>query len=363
MRKAAAVQHLRHIASLGLGGRIAVPEMLDTLGHVVPGVFNSFFWITPHGDLVDAYAPSVLLSAFEALVVNYDKLRSAGEPTFDRIISVGPDVGAAGVLHARHDYSGSVISNEVWRPYGIGLGLDLILREGGEAKAILFVNRDVRRSRFTPQEGQALLALREHFLHALSGADTADYEVEDREADVGVMVVSLAGEILSFSGSALQLMFEFLDLPYGPANFSLDRVRELPPVLRHLLLRLQRVRQGQAGRPALLERRTRRGLYCAKAFPLTTAAAEDDDRATLVLARRLPRELGLLRRVAAMELSPRERQLAFHIGLGRGPDAAARAIGVSSATGRGYLKSIYQRLDVQGRAGLVAELQAGRGRA
>ncbi|WP_419807813.1 response regulator transcription factor [Sphingomonas sp.] len=347
MRASAAVKHIQHVASLGLDSQIAIPEMLRVVDAVVPGAFNSFFWVDDAGGLTNAYTPVVIMSALEVFSIGYDRL-PAGEPTFDRILSERREIGGAQRLHGAHDFSRSVLVNEVWRPYGIGCGLDLVLRDRGRPLGLLFVNREAKHSRFTAAEARALAALAPHFTHALTAHPKPPSSTPGQgEERSGVVVAHADGSIASFSADAPVLMFELNDRQPWPGVRPLDAPVSVPPPLLELLRRLARIRTGAPSAPATIDRRTRRGLFRARAYPQAGG-----DLCVFTLTQQLPAEIRMVRHLAGLDLSPRERQVAYHLGMGSDADGGAQALGVSIATWRSYVKRIYERLEIGSRVEL-----------
>lgn len=318
MRTANALRHIEHIASLALAPHIAIPEMLRALHGVVPGARTGFFWVGATGEVLDAYAP---LSAPDAV-------RRCGTAL------------ATGSALLRCDPDG---------------GFQLTVSVRGQRRAILTLQRATRSTPFTERERRMLVALAPCFGRALDSLPRARGELDDVADRVGVIVAGANGRLLSADAQARQLLIEMLDQPLTPAAWAGIEQDRLPPFLGDFL----RAQSGATGPvPAALERTSRWGVYRARAFaqlPSGSAPAGPPTHA-VILSRHLPRTVRMMRAVERFDLSPRERQAAFQLGIGSDAAGAAAALGVSIATWRSYVKRVYQRLGVNDRVGLIHRL-------
>lgn len=170
MRSSAAVQHIRHIASLGLPAQIAIPEMVESLQDVAPSRTNAFFWLDRDFLPSDYYQRDINLEAIEAFLFDAPRLARTDEPSIDKLARSPIEFGACTALPALPNWDKSVMKNEVFARLGIGNCLDFSIREHGRTRALLTVNREPGSAAFTKVEIAAIIGLRGHFLHAMCAA-------------------------------------------------------------------------------------------------------------------------------------------------------------------------------------------------
>lgn len=81
MLPSAVLQHIQHIASLGLPDGVAIPEILDTIREAVPAAYGTFYWTDAVGNTRDLYAPPAVLEEMARQNVYFLYLnRHVGDP-------------------------------------------------------------------------------------------------------------------------------------------------------------------------------------------------------------------------------------------------------------------------------------------
>lgn len=302
MRVSGALRHIEHIATLRLAPHVAVPEMLRALDGLVPGARSGFFWVDGGGAVLDAWLPGV-------------------DP-----VPRGPEGGGTGAL-LRCDREG---------------GVELNVRVGDRLCAVLAV----RRPQLGERDRRLLRAVAPAFSRALAAVPRPAGAIDDVPDRTGVLIADAEGRLISAGPGALRLLAEMDGRPLvtdAPDPAPGDR---LPPFAADL------VRAAARASVATLQKLSRWGAYRAQAF----AQGGPGAAVAVVIAKHLPGAVRLVRRLEALDLSPRERQVAFQLGLGVDAAEGARALGVSAATWRSYVKRVYQRLEVSDRVELFARL-------
>lgn len=184
----------------------------------------------------------------------------------------------------------------------------------------------------------------------MSAPATDAARADDTKERSGAIVADTSGAILSTSGDAVPLMLKLTGRAFSPDMRPEATSMRLPAPLAELARRHVCLRRGAGGGPAVIERSNRWGTFRARAYSQRAqGGGSDPETLVIVLSHHLPRTVRLARQLAAFDLSPRERQVAFHIGLGDDADAGVAKLGVTISTWRSYVKRIYQRLDIRSR--------------
>lgn len=356
MRQGAVIHHLRHIACLGLGDRLAIPLMIESLDRILPSSFINFMWLDEHEQPADMYLPTDVPAPLDIYLSPSDAFDVDSEPTVSNVLAMGRTVGGNESWNHRPGFHRSVLYNEICRPHRIGAGLDLVMRTNGRARGILFVNREPQAgSAFRAGERHLLASLESYFLHAMKASDW-DGRVDSEPEDFGLMTVDAVGTVLFASPTVPRLLRQF-----DPA---LDWRRpqampeDIPLEILMLVRRLIAAERHRAGAPPSLTRRTAWGTIEIRVYPqadLAGAEGRGGGRAFgVVIERRIPRDVPILRKLRALDLSPRQREIAYELAIGRQATDIRARLGLTLSTWRDYLKRIYERTEVHS----AAEFQA-----
>lgn len=356
MRPSAILQHIQHIASLGLADAVAVPEMLTALQLAVPASFASFYWIDRTGTIERVFAAPEVRAEMARFEVDLPTLDPRYEPTMHRILEMGRMMDNTVALMRTFDSSRSVMVNELMPAMRLAVGVDLVMRRDGQPRAVLYLNREWDAPSFSPVERRLLAAASPYLTHALGpGRGDAGQSIDSRVEREAVLTVDREGAIVSGAGD--------VDVLAELTGHSRARHRgtglpdRLPLGLMPLLDRLRESANGRIVPPARLTLTGLHGEYRARAYPSETAGEAGFASAVVIVSHHLPREVMLLRRVLALPLTPAERRAAFLVGEGVATGAIATQLGISAQTLRGYLKSIYARTGANGRDALAALLR------
>ena len=308
MRVSGALRHIEHIATLQLGAHVAIPEMLRALDVVVPSARAGFFWMGEDGAILDAYVPRA---------------------------------------HVAHRRPPAIIDPGALLRCDRDGGVQLNVRVGERLRAVLAVRRIAQAAPITERDRRLLRATVPAFTKALAAPAslTARFdEVPDRTA---ALAAGTDARLVSADADAMQLLDEMDGRPLVDGGATIEPGAPLPAFVADL------VRAGAHpadSAPAILQRISRWGAYRARAFP------QDGAGVVVTVAKHLPATVRVVRTLEQLDLSPRERQVAFQLGIGADAGEGAAALGVSVATWRSYVKRVYQRLDVRDRLGLFARL-------
>jgi DNA-binding NarL/FixJ family response regulator len=344
LRQSAAIQHIQHIAALGLPPEVAVPQMVDALQFVVPSATNCFMWLDENCAPVRYYERHPIPSALDAFMGQSQALEAKGEPNIMRLTRASGDYGNWWAFTAESGWEMSVMRNELFRPYNIGNNMDFLIRDRGQPRALLTVNREPGSAPFSQMEINVLLSLRGHFLHAMAAPpDKYQSETFVPDNDVACVIFDRAGSLISSGPNADLLLYQL-----RPVAETIQIGSEnAPPSVQSLLSQLEKARNGHLTAAPSSDVRTIWGDIRVAAHMMTA------DKLVIVTLQRLEsRIVRRMRRLAQLDLSPRERRVALAMCEMTSAGDIARDTGLTESSFREYAKRIYGRLDVQGRDGV-----------
>ena len=363
-RKPEELRQLAFLAGLDLPARQLAPALMALVERMVPCTFANLFWMDEIGRATDAWIAEVIPAAMDAFVGGQEELRAdPREPTLDKYLRDLPP-GRAPSLFDHAGLRDTRVFNEVFRPYGIGgPGMAMALRNArGRPMVIVFLNREPGSTPFTPRE-QRLFHLAHDPLARALRLDEADRDWTGEHIDsTGYLVLDRRGRTSLATGDATRLLAQFCSLSFAEGTRHLDLLENPPAALSRLVERAAGQAPGLGGAFAAAERDTPWGRIAIRIQPEARtghAPGGDGGRFVAALERRIPREAAVARRLGDLDLTPRERELSYFIGLGLPFDRIGQTMDLSTATLRSYAKSIYAKLGVEGRGALEARLRGG----
>jgi DNA-binding CsgD family transcriptional regulator len=344
LRQSAAIQHIQHIAALGLPPEVAVPQMVDALQFFIPSVTNTFAWLDENYMPMRFYQRELIPSAIEAFMGQTPELIAKGEPNMHQLARAPADYGNWWAFTADPKWEMSVMRNELFRPYNIGNNMDFSVTDRGIKKAILTVNREPGSPVFTQSEINAVLSLRGHFLHAMAAPEMSSPDCDTVLDDNIATAIFDRDGTLVISGPNADLLLYQLQSGELPHQFV---CHSAPPAVQSVMASLEKARNGHLTAAPSSDVRTRWGDIRVAAHMMTA------DKLVIVTLQRLEsRIVRRMRRLAQLDLSPRERRVALAMCEMTSAADIARTTGLTESSFREYAKRIYGRLDVQGRDGV-----------
>lgn len=299
IRTSGVLRHIEHLASLNLDPHIAIPEMLRTLSKVMPAADADFYWVGAGGEVLDAWRPDAAARA-----------------------SAVPGDGDLFRVH---------------------------LAAKGLPQALLAIRRPAA---LAERERRLFRAAAPSLQRALAARATVQERFDDLPERTGVLTVTADGRLIGNDPHALLLVAEMDGRPLVGTGVAVCSPGErLPSFIADLCSR----NAARPGQVPDLHRVTRWGAYRARVFA-QYGGADHAAHHVVVISKHLPQRVGLMRTLETLDLSPRERQAAFQIGIGADAAQGAAALGVSLATWRSYVKRVYLRLDVRDRLELFTLL-------
>lgn len=347
MRPNAAHSHLWQLARLGLPSRTVVPEMLRTLAELAPSHFCMFVWIDRLGRPVDFHLPWIIPAALEvnaALLACEDM----EVPSFTSLVRRGGPAGVAAETTRMPEFRSSLFYNECCRPYGIGHGFDVFVREGGQVRGVVLATREPGGSDFSRREIDTLIAAAPAFAHALA-ADKLDPPASYSDShDRAILTLDGDGHLIAASKGYEALLRALLGVRFDQSFRRTALADGTPDFFAPLLKR--------AAREPAAVRTTPYGRIVVRLYPATPPGDPGDERPRTHFAlveRQVPLTLKVLSRLGALDLSPREREVAQHLVMARPPGEIMRDLGIGVHTLHDYRRRIYRRVGVASREELV----------
>ena len=257
----------------------------------------------------------------------------------------------------RRAYQRSDIYN-ILTPY-IDDTVGLIVREPGRVFGSLQLIRTGEPPLFTPREGRLLQAVSGFIAHAMTSSPVADAACVESE-DRALFVASHDGTVHHAGAQARQLLLMAL-LPRISATTKWHAFAGPPPELVQLCRALSATASGAIDQPPpVLRRRNAWGEFVLRAYWLGPTDGETPTpHIGISIERRVPRALALWRCVEALPLTAREKQYCLLAARDPARDDIADAMGLSANTVTTFRRSVYAKLGVHSRAGLMATLQSG----
>jgi DNA-binding CsgD family transcriptional regulator len=358
LKRSHALAHLRHLSCLGLGGEIVVPRMLVVLRDLIGANFAGFHWTDPNGRSTNVHATEITSTTIDLFVNHYERMQRPGELSVD-VLAKGPMVtGNIDRWYEAGSLERTVAFNEIFVPERSTIVLDAVVRSGRTPRGVLLFGRGRHDSAFRPTERRLLEDLVPWFLHALAGspANSAGFVPDDERT---VLLCDGSGRVLASDPNGVQVLLHAI-MPYMARGASSNQpLTLLPPELRELCVRARDVCAGRPTAAPITRISNCWGAFSFQAHALTgRAASGNDDLVALTISREQPREIRILERLRTTALSPRQRELALHLGVGKSPEEIRAHMSISRATYRAYVERIYTGLDVHNKAELALALSA-----
>ena len=315
---------IQRLCCLGLPSETIVPEVMRELDALVPMRWGCFRWRDRNWKVTNVY--------------NYF---SAGEVELYMAEFLNDDCNLL-VRPSRADAWLVMRVLQVARPLGA-----------------MTVGRAAHDAPFSPGDRQVLHAIADFVAHAMTRATVREDAFVDN-ADCALLVADPDGRVRHAGAQARRLLLLALVPQLSLATDS-RAITEPIAELAWLCRNLAAAANGEAGQPPpVLRRRNVWGQFILRAYWLGPTDGEAPTRQVgITVERRVPRTLALWRRVEELPLTAREKQLSVLLTRDLTRDGVAREMGLSATTVMTHQRSIYAKLGVHSRAGLIASLQPG----
>jgi DNA-binding CsgD family transcriptional regulator len=371
MKTASLLANIRQLCCLGLGGETLLPEILKAMHGWVPSSNNLFLWKGEDDAPSNIYVEHMVnLDATRSYLrdfVNTRKEQAYGRPSFALMMKKKQEKALDN--SAWYDpkiVTNTAMYNDVWKPFGVAHSLRFTVRDHTRTHGLLMMTRPHTDKPFTAREetrmAQVVLYLA-HALHTPKLDNSGDYV---HGGDSGMLILGPGGKLLHACPRARELLL----LATGATTVHellADRPPDamLPPPLLKLCQDLRTIFRGAAAAPPVLHHINPWGLFVFRAYFLSALENPDGlngpDNAEqgligLTVEQHIPLKLRRWRRISALPLSAKQREICLLLGEGLSYMEIAARLGISPNTARDYIRLIYDKLDVPDREGLLKYL-------
>ena len=357
-----ALGRIQRLCCLGLGGESIVPDLLREVRGLIPARTGMFRWANSNLELSHIYTENMVhiseiyLKEFHnrrelEVCRNFTQVLKLEEPSpvlnfWEHSLKVDRSV------QLRSDHY-----NIIMRPMEIDEILILRVRENGRTFGALYLMRAPGEPLFSRRDRALLEMIAGFVAHAMTGAVLEEEGFADGD-DRGLLFLDDEGKLLYATEGAERLLAMMLVWHQAPAA-DWNRMRHPTPEIEALCRSLVATAKGEVGQPPpVLRRRTVWGEFVMRAYWVgPTDGSEATDRIGVTIERRVPLALALQRRVEAMDLTGREKQLCVLLGRNPSRDDLAETMGLARHTVITHQRNLYAKLGVHSRAELVAKLR------
>jgi DNA-binding CsgD family transcriptional regulator len=321
------------LCKAGIGIEAIAHDATALIRQAVGADAAAIFWLNDQG-LPDGFyhedspadVQALFLDEFERLFVGGDEIN-----VFALARHRGRRVG--NLILPPPGYFKSNTFNLLVRPSGHRHALDLRVELDGRTRAVVLLFRD--KFGFGDDDARRLDSVTPYLQRAIGLAQ------DDQECDLltaGHLLLDVEGSrILMHSQQALAIL-QGANLA-GTGACKNDVLDSPPPFLHRLCVRTR----GSMAVPLIVEHAVPGGRIEARATLLSPLAGEAVVHGQILVELRQlrPRRLEVVRRIAALSLSPTQREIALLAGLGHPRADCLQVVGVSKEALKKHLKAVY----------------------
>ena len=355
------VARIQRLCCAGFGAA-AVPEILRQLHDLVPSGGNTCHWGGTNGHSQRIYAE--ITDTLPLYLQEYQNSREQEAIfSYPEIMrrSNGLAVGDFYERMARIDMRDLVRTewyNMFPRRLGWEQGVLVTLIEQGRFVGAITLGRTARDADFQRRDMRFLEAVAPFIAHAL--ADTTLTGPFTDTDDKALLLVDDAGTVRHLGAQARRLL---LMARFGAwSATSAQRMRDdaLPDEVVRLCRRVAGWSETRPlAAPPLWRCRNAWGEFVYRVFPTDEAPGSPAPHLLgVLLERREPLRLKLLRRIGDLPLSNREADICLDLIEGRSRGEIAERLGISETTAIAHCRNLYGKLDVHSRVELAERLRA-----
>lgn len=336
---------LRQLCGLGLPAAMVLPSLLPVLRQVVRADHAAFFFCDAHGQITNLYAERMLPP--QAMASYYQRHYES-----DFRVKYLQRVSAANPVSS-HSLSAQERASPYYREVLSVLGGDHILyaivRRGSRVLGQLSMYRGAGAAPFSEADEQALASVIHYLGDALAvPTPTALIDVHARVAEEAIAVLTPAGDLIYADDQWDRLVRLAHGDAIAPAMAQAEG-RALPLFVRTVLT-------AALATPNASHRvESAWGSFTFRRHALS--AAEGAQAIALRISRLTAEPLQLTLGAAALELSPKQREVALLLAGGATNAQIAQRLNVSLNTASHHVKQVFARLGVHDRGAVEQALR------
>jgi DNA-binding CsgD family transcriptional regulator len=261
------------------------------------------------------------------------------------------------LLVDRPTFLRSEFYNVLWRAAEIHEPLMLGVWSAGRISGMLHISRSAGEPSFGPNDIKMLESIAGFVGHGMTRVTLGDDAFADGE-DRALFVADRDGTIRHANRQARTLLMMALNSRVSPDS-SWRGIDEPVPEITRLCRTLSGIATGDTGQaPPVLRLRNPWGEFVLRAYWFgVTDGAEQTRQIGITIERRVPRALALRRWVEDLPLTAREKQLCLLLARDQSGQNLADGMGLAASTVITHQRSIYAKLGVHNRTGLLAALE------
>jgi DNA-binding CsgD family transcriptional regulator len=358
---------IQRLCCLGVGSEMIMPDLIRQVNELIPLRGGFFLWMNANRERTNSYGmgpiPTVALYHKEFhltpretdVVVPVRELMAS--PSSNAVHQFWPILRVDYPTFLRSDYY-----NEVCRPSDIHEVVTMVVRETNRNHGALEIYRAAGETPFQSRDFKLLEAVAAFVGHAMARGPVTEGTFVGME-DRGLLVADPDGRVRHIDGLSQRM----LQMAFGPrlktwATINRPNIPGPLPEIVRLCRILADTATGKIGQPPpFLRLRNPFGEFVLRAYWLeATDGSQQTRHVGITIDRHVPRALALHRRLEDLPLTGREKQLCLLL---VAHDLCRRDVadvmGVSIGTVITHQSSLYAKLGVHSRAGLVSALLPG----
>ena len=356
MRKSAFAQ-FRQLCCLGLGGPVVMPSLLAATHQLLPCESNAFFWADEQGALAGFLPEYTVPEVVDSVLGDFEGLIEGTLPmSFGATMRRGRPVGNLLHLFDERFYRGPVY-NLIYRPYDLYHAIDVVVREheGGMGSGALVVGRSRRQPEFSANERSWLQSLVPYLAHALHPRDeTAMTDFVD-SGECGLVLLTRSAKVVYASARAREILN--IAAARGGARDGSRGSALRSKALQVVYDRLVCVFQERHAAPPVLEQCTPAGRFVYRAHWLDPEQTGESALVGVTVQHQEPLSLVMLRKMHAIGLSTKQKEVALLLAQDRSFEAIAAALHISVTTAKDYAQRLYRKVNVHSKDELMRALR------
>lgn len=355
MKYSAAIAHIRQLCSLGLGGQVIMPAVLQALHWIVPSHSNVFTWTDESGEMTNVCFEELVTPEIVALCLAalYDK--PEGAVRADLSDGARASGGGANPESGIGKFYPSALCDSKYRLSERHVALRAIVRENGCSVGALLLCREPGDPPFTQREERILSTVIGYLARGLkSNRDIRGPFAEGGES--GLIVLDAQNKLAYASASGRHLLFLAAHPLVAPDSIIPSDDTVLTPAVIQLCENLRDVFSGRGAPVASWCHQNPWGRFVFRAYPLQPGEKSANPLTGITIERQEPLPLKMMRTMQALPLSPKQKEICLLLSYGYSHATISRRLNISQHTVIDHVQKIYAKLEVNTRETLLSKL-------